>query len=917
MLLVGTSPNLAFYAWRLSSLTTPMVVNPSLDPAAPVTFTSPSLAPRTTSFHPQIYPSIKATPPSSHDIVIIAASSLQDFQTTCTDLVPLVTENTLIIVESSGYINLEPFVQMSFPPKLRNIYVASIMNESDVRITGRNSFHHSLRNSGDSRIYLGTTMASSKDTSRNIGFQKMFQMLQSVLEDSQGAISLLRSVNPKEFMTYQWKLALPRIAFWSLSIIFESEFPEKLATQILCKPLISGIINECFKIIKKMDCKLVKGSESEANILRGQLENFPVTKNNADFMNSNSLLYNFSNGYDLEVDLLLLQPILLGDDNSIRTPYLENLYSMLCQYVKVNDGKSIFFEKKDGQKKTSKDSAHASAVNKDLADKMQQLKLLNGNIADKTQEIKAYDSNLKQQQVVKIELENTIVQNEIKLQELSKQVKEAERSLNAVQMTHASKLKELDTLQNSKPATPPTVKPQETRNTASVSPPRIRNSVQKNRESVQPNDNLEDLADIAMYGANLNSDSSSKSKTASSRSTPQVRDNSFSPVVQQQAPQSLHSGSQGGSQHSSQQDFSSQGVKGYVPNGPQQNGYLQNDDSQFQSNQNYPQPHQQGQNPNSYYRGQTSLGHQPAQSYSDDQGAYPSAPENFVNTQAAQRQYHPSQYPNAPQHAPVGYQQSPIEQLPPHGLPSNGLPSGQFPPNLRGSGSIVSNVNRYQQYQNGMNPNGPIGQSGPQAPGGYQGHRQRVSSGPQSVHSSYYEGANGFNQPVSFNNAAPIDPMVEQRFKNNPKRSNRRSAFPQMNGNLDGLDMGGRGGMPMSGSITNQQKHKSMSQLPPANFGHMMQRKSMNNSNNLVIPPLNGSSSQNFLQPPVMNDSNASSNSSTNSNDTPKTSNSGDHNEVSISIPVPQVDAKPLGTIGPQASLTPEKKKRGFFGKKK
>lgn len=79
----------------------------------------------------------------------------------------------------------------------------------------------------------------------------MYKLLQYVQENSNGAISLLKSSNPKEFMTYQWKLALPRIVFDPVLVLFEIEYPEILKNQILSKPLITGLINELFKLIKK------------------------------------------------------------------------------------------------------------------------------------------------------------------------------------------------------------------------------------------------------------------------------------------------------------------------------------------------------------------------------------------------------------------------------------------------------------------------------------------------------------------------------------------------------------------------------------------------------------------------------------------------------------------------------------------
>ena len=84
-------------------------------------------------------------------------------------------------------------------------------------------------------------------------------MLQTVQEESHGSITLLKSVNPTEFTTYQWKLALPRVIFSPIMTLFELTFPEALEKHILSKPLITGLINELFKLIKKWVANWSKG----------------------------------------------------------------------------------------------------------------------------------------------------------------------------------------------------------------------------------------------------------------------------------------------------------------------------------------------------------------------------------------------------------------------------------------------------------------------------------------------------------------------------------------------------------------------------------------------------------------------------------------------------------------------------------
>lgn len=377
VLAVGTNPQVVYYSWRLLETNLVLLAQTNILPLAPihVNLSYKGLQPL---FHPQaIYPTLDDIPRGSqYDVVVLAASSLQDFQLKCEKLVPLVDDHSIIVIELTGYINLEPFVLLLFP-KNKKVGVVLIMNEADVRLIGTNEYAHVNRTS-DPRIYIGLTQSQQAYLKDD---PKFVSVCKSLGDGTKQAFLTL--FQPKEFMTYQWKLALPRIVFNPLQIIFEAPFPSQLSLQILCKPLISGIINELFKIIKKMDCKLVKGFENEQNLMKSWLAAFPETRDDGDYRHSPSLFYDFFHGYSLELDLLLLQPILLADDHGIKSPYLENLYLTLCQYDTVNRGQLILLERKL--------AGNSAALKSQLADldaevqrRQQELSQLERQLTDKT-----------------------------------------------------------------------------------------------------------------------------------------------------------------------------------------------------------------------------------------------------------------------------------------------------------------------------------------------------------------------------------------------------------------------------------------------------------------------------------------------------------------------------------------------------
>ncbi|KAK6455563.1 uncharacterized protein RJT20DRAFT_48159 [Scheffersomyces xylosifermentans] len=865
LLTVGTNPNVAFYSWRFFETKTVDVtcVNASLNINGSISWQSPSFG-NNIQYRPQhAYKAVTDIPKTSEfDIVTLSCSSLQEFQKVCTDIAPYLQDDAVILVESTGYVNLEPFIHLSLSKK-SNLCILSIMNESDIRQVDTNKYHHTIRNK-DTRIYLGTSSGSNR-ISGNANFQRVYKLLQTVQSDSRNQISLLKSLNPKEFMTYQWKLALPRILFNPLSVIFEFEFPEQLDNQILCKPLVTGIINELFKIIKKMDCKLVKGFENEANLGANWASYYPKTSNNKTFMNSNQFFYNFYNKYDLDVDLLLLQPILLADDNGIRTPYLENLYSTMCQYSKINSDDSIFFSRK-GEHSAKNGLTSNGYLDQDISKKLAQKNKL--------------DESIREIEARKAQLDTDVTNNQTTLKSLTSQVAEIEASLRNLQTVHAQRSREMD-LELDQKRKELDYKHQQQQSNYQQS---IQQQKQQHQQQLQQLQQQQDQQKEHLKELKAQQEQQAQMvQKQQLQQQPQPYDNHLSRDRNGSGDQRQPNNRE--SIQADLDDLTDIALYGAALNGE----YVDQGQDVKLVNGDLPQ-----QQPQMYVDT-----HQPQQK----QPYYP---------QQQQQQF--NQYNNGPQYVPNGYQQSPLDQQPPHGLPPHGLPQNGLPPNLR------ANSNASMRYQQ---PNGYYNQHQPP---------RRVSSIPNSVN-SYFDGGYQQSQPMypqqhshnSFNNAAPIDPMLEQRFKAPPKKQNRRSAFP-MSGNLDGLDMGGRGGMPMPGQPP---KHRSMGpgQYPtmqsPArkSVSHMNglngQMNNLNVNNTGGSMPQSQSQSSQYLQPPLLNGS-ASSNSSTNTNDTPKTSSSSNENDK-VSIPVPAVDAglKPLGNIASSNKAgSDKKKKKGMFSKK-
>ncbi|CCK67917.1 Svl3p KNAG_0A02280 [Huiozyma naganishii CBS 8797] len=313
------------------------------------------------------------------DLVVLSASSLQELSNTASELEPLTNSNTKIFLESSGSIQLEPFVKQF----IKESNVLSVVSDFDIRETATNTFKQFGAKQGDhpNKMYLGvSTMISLATYPQNIvnllnTFQKLFSKLfpEQVID--------LCSYHPIEYLSKQWEVAIPRLCFDPLLIILEETHPAGLDQQILAKPLISGLVAEALKIAASMGVKLGPSWDNEASLLK------KWAQHNADEVPS--LLYHFIHRTaSLNIDLLWLQVILLADDYNIKTPYMEFLYSMITQLQNINQGASKWFvriEDHNGQataEHTDNLNRKIQELSNTLVAKDNQLDTLNNNVTE-------------------------------------------------------------------------------------------------------------------------------------------------------------------------------------------------------------------------------------------------------------------------------------------------------------------------------------------------------------------------------------------------------------------------------------------------------------------------------------------------------------------------------------------------------
>ncbi|CAI4058639.1 hypothetical protein SKDZ_04G4550 [Saccharomyces kudriavzevii ZP591] len=276
------------------------------------------------------------------DLVIMSTSSLQEIPQVLRELKPMMNKTTKILFESSGFVYLEPFIKASVDLSLSNIF--SIFTDYDIRRLDNNSYKQcATANPKSFSISIGQTPAIQENNySSDIipiltTFQKLFQKL--FPKD----IVTLYDYSPLTFLTKQWELALPQICFDPLLVVLEEKIPSNLDSLVLARPLISGLLDETLLLIKKMGVTLDNPDfQNEQTILKHWKDKYEGECDTPTF------LFNFIHkSSSLNIDMLLLQPILLADDFGIKTPYLECLFTMMTQYQLLNRGDSGWFIRKD------------------------------------------------------------------------------------------------------------------------------------------------------------------------------------------------------------------------------------------------------------------------------------------------------------------------------------------------------------------------------------------------------------------------------------------------------------------------------------------------------------------------------------------------------------------------------------------
>ncbi|CCH41039.1 Styryl dye vacuolar localization protein 3 [Wickerhamomyces ciferrii] len=898
VLSVGANPNLLYYSWKLNNTGKFKfhIFNDELDSSLPITLSNEE---GFNTFQPDVIYSRfdQFSLQTKFDIIFLSSKSLQDISNLSTNLSPFLNSNTIIIVESTGFVNLEPFLKNCLPSK-SSASIISILTNLDIRKVDQNQYLILPNTSGE--IILGES--STKQQKFNSTTFKNLSIIAKIFQSSTNEKIILKNTY-LEFLTEEWKIAIPQICFNPLLILFEESQPSGLSNQILAKPLLSGLVTELITVAKTMGCKLPHGYDNESNFLRNWIDQYPNSTSTSQikFLQSPRFFYDFFHKNNLDIDMLLLQPILLADDYGIKTPYLEFLYATICQFDKFNNSKeeeSIFFNRSISNSKNlefEKLIKSNESLSQKLISKDDELSQLNSKLLKLSQSNEKFNKDkdlqhstilsqfdsLKQQHQV---LQQQLQQRDLKFQQLENQ----HRSLQQQQQVQQQQQQIQQIPQQIPPQIPQQI-PQE-QNDRSIQPPQESPIQQRNTEqfkhSVEGTPDLRDLTDVALLSQSLES-----------------------PVKYRQAPQSQVPTIP----QASESDTLNGGV--IQVNGSTNQLSNGNNNGGLQSPQVVPQLHLSAkeielqkkeqllqsrelelnkklQKLNRYPGGPQGPQGPPQQNGHQQQSSIYS--NNGPSRHPHQHSQHHHQHPQHPQQVipgPNGLQQFPQNPHLVNGLPNNHN-QGPVGPQGLGPQGIPTGLGQQHQQQQLQGPGGIIPQQQPQP------QQRRVSTMP------VLDSNDMFNNP---------------QFKKT-SRKNRKSSFPLVTPGIDN----NYGGMPLQTNLDSRFRNQYQQPTTPTN-GHQIYRP---NPTKAVTSPTIPTTSQ-FQQPqprpqapqqvpqtdqlqtnPYTSQSLSNSNSqnNSNSNSSNELNSTGQFNNLSISNEEP----KPLGIVGnnPQNNQIKEEKKR-------
>lgn len=170
VLIYGNHPNLALYTWRFQFAKSVDLYHVSDARSNEITIDTRSYGKNTFQLKNHFHDfaelqRLLQNESNKFDLVILSSSSLQDFSNITTQLNSVIMSNTKIFIESTGFVQLEPFIRMSISSP--QVKVFSLMSDYDIReVSPENYVQFNPNSSGKQTIYIGKPVLLNRNQDR-------------------------------------------------------------------------------------------------------------------------------------------------------------------------------------------------------------------------------------------------------------------------------------------------------------------------------------------------------------------------------------------------------------------------------------------------------------------------------------------------------------------------------------------------------------------------------------------------------------------------------------------------------------------------------------------------------------------------------------------------------------------------------
>ena len=372
----GFSPAAAVASWRLVASNSYQVY--TYWPVNSIQFNSDAFGQQVTQdfqhFDIANSKQIASLPFKTFSVVILVVPAISDVSRMCKRLSPVISKSTTVLVDvSGGFAPLQRYVK----GRLGSSYnVNGVIFDIDAELEATSETQWMVKHSVSNTRSAASTGTSVVLEPGSNSVNKVLTALEAAWKTSNLTAQHLKNSNA--FGELQWQRNIAIVAYELLGYALSIPDPNAVASNLIAKPILEGLINELCSVALACGTKNVSAKQ----IISAGASNVRLAPASSNMPKTSRVFFDLAEGNHVFLDFVLLLPILLSDalPKGGVTPYLESLYAYITRKLES--------EKEGGG------AARLGAASKELEAKEQEVTELREELAKLDQKIKEQDSEI-------------------------------------------------------------------------------------------------------------------------------------------------------------------------------------------------------------------------------------------------------------------------------------------------------------------------------------------------------------------------------------------------------------------------------------------------------------------------------------------------------------------------------------------